>query len=194
MRLPKSRYALFFALAIIGVLVDLGTKTYMFESYFDPEIINQPQQPHWLIDGVFGFQCSTNPGALFGIGRGLSWLFAGLSFVALAGIITWLFVFKAAWDRWITAALGLISGGILGNLYDRLGFGYCEGYPEHIRTNVRDWILFRLDGVPMFDPWPNFNIADSLLVCGAIMLLAHAIFVGEPRTPEQSSNTGETDE
>ena len=184
-RLPVSRFALFFGLLVVGLGIDLWTKTYAFSNYFDPEIYKkQPQAVQWWIDGVFGLQTSTNPGALFGIGEGLSWLFAIMSFFALGGIVLWLFVWKAARDRWITFALGLISGGILGNLYDRVGLGYVEAWNHPgIRTDVRDWILFRLEGVPMFDPWPNFNIADSLLVTGAIMLMFHAIFA--PMGPDE---------
>ena len=160
----------------LGLVLDLWTKSHMFHNYFNPEIVNRPQKINWLMEGVLGIQTSTNPGALFGLGKGLSWLFASLSVVALAAIILWLFVWKAARDRWLTIALGLISGGILGNLYDRLGLGYLPEYHESIRTNVRDWVYFRLENVPFFDPWPNFNIADSLLVTGAIMLFLQAVF------------------
>ena len=141
-----------------------------------------PQFPHWWIDGVFGIQTSTNPGALFGIGSGLSWVFALFSVAALIGIFVWLFKFGAIRDRWLTFTLGLISGGILGNLYDRVGLGYLDIYPLEIKNNVRDWILFRLEGVQFFDPWPNFNIADVCLVCGAVMLFIHAFFYTEPES------------
>ena len=152
----------------------------MFANYFVPAIAEtEPQQIHYWVDGIFGIQTSTNPGALFGVGQGLSWVFAILSFVALVGIIGWLFVWKAAWDRWLTTALGFITGGILGNLYDRLGLGYLPEYPESIKTNVRDWIFFRLEGWWMLDPWPNFNIADSVLVTGAIMLFIHALIFAD---------------
>jgi signal peptidase II len=42
---------------------------------------------------------------------------------------------------------------------------------------VRDWILFTWpeSGVRLISPWPNFNIADSMLVTGAIMLVVHAL-------------------
>jgi signal peptidase II len=123
---------------------------------------------------------------LFGIGTGYSALFAGVSVLALGGILVWLFCFKAATDRWLTFALGLVGGGIIGNFYDRVGLGYRPEFPEEIRTNVRDWILFRLEGVPFFDPWPNFNIADSLLVAGAIMLFVHALFFAAPIVEEGS--------
>lgn len=187
-RLPLNRYALFFLPCLIGVASDLVTKWYMFTYYFDP-VRADPESPmraaqfrHWWIDEVLGIQTSTNPGALFGMGGGLSWLFAAFSLVALVGIIVWLFIFRAAYDRWLTFTLGMISGGILGNLYDRLGFGYVEGYPEAIRDNVRDWILFQYKGISIFDPWPNFNIADCLLVTGAILLFVHAFLFVEPES------------
>ena len=136
---------------------------------------------------VFGIQTSTNPGALFGIGKGHSLLFAAFSVIALIGILVWLFPLRAAWDRWLTFALGLISGGILGNFYDRIGLGFQPEYPIQVKNNVRDWILFRLEGVPMFDPWPNFNIADSVLVTGAIMLFIHAFFFASESEKQSDS-------
>ena len=176
-KVPLNRVVLFLCLAILGVLADLVTKSYVFHHHFEPENYPfSPQEPYWFVDGIFGIQCSMNPGALFGIGQGYSSVFAAISIVAIIGIVVWLFGFKQAWDRWLTTAFGLITGGILGNLYDRLGLGYLPVYPETVRDNVRDWILFRLEGVPFFDPWPNFNIADSLLVTGAIMLFVQTFF------------------
>ena len=97
--------------------------------------------------------------------------------MALVGIVTWLFAFKAARDRWLTVALAFVSGGILGNLHDRLGLWDSVGIKAEFQHGVRDWILFVWPEVKlrMFNPWPNFNIADSLLVTGAIMLLVHAV-------------------
>lgn len=185
-----NRFALFFALALFGLSVDLATKSYMFDNYFVP---TQPEQArHWMIDGVLGIQCSTNPGALFGIGKGLSWFFAALSVAAIVAIASWLFVWQAARDRLLNISLGLVTGGILGNLYDRLGFGYLPGYPEQIKTNVRDWILFRVEGWSLFDPWPNFNIADSLLVTGAILLFINALFFADDTTPSKESKPDES--
>ncbi len=159
------------------LIADLLSKSIVFSSFFDPV---EYQPPYYWVDGIFGIQTSTNPGALFGMGSGYSWLFAILSVIALSGIILWLFVFGAGYDLFLTLTLGLISGGILGNLYDRLGWGALPSYPESIRTNVRDWILFRLEGVPFFDPWPNFNLADCWLVCGAALLFFHALFLAPP--------------
>ena len=171
--LSLNRYLVYFGLAAIGCAVDLITKETVFRWRGLPRAGSQ----WWLIDGRFGIETSVNPGALFGMGAGWWWLFALLAVVALCGIITWLFAYRAAHDRWITVALGLVSGGILGNLYDRLGLWNSTGLEPKYHHGVRDWILFqwRETGLAIFDPWPNFNIADSLLVTGAIMLVVHAI-------------------
>ena len=186
---PRSRYVLFFCLLVVGAGLDLWTKSYAFAHFYSPELANQglPQIPHWWIDQVFGLQTSHNPGALFGLGAGYSWVFATISVGALVGIFCWVFVWRAGRDGWLTVALGLVSGGIIGNLYDRVGWGYVQGFPEAVRDNVRDWILFRLEGVPFFDPWPNFNIADSLLVVGAILLFLHALWTKPPEAADEPS-------
>jgi signal peptidase II len=150
-RIPLFRVVTFCTLGLLGFAADILTKSYI--------------------------ETTTNPGALFGMFPGQRWLFAILSMVALVSIILWLFVFGGARDRWLTMSLGLVSGGILGNLYDRMGFGFRPNYPSELRFRVRDWIYFRLEGVPWFDPWPNFNIADSLLVSGAILLVLHSFLI-----------------
>jgi signal peptidase II len=177
--LPANRYVLFLLITGLGLAADLWTKSYFFQHHFQPDLLaaGKPQPVHWWIDGVLGVQCHTNPGALFGFGKGYSFYFAIVSIVALMGIVVWLFWFKQAIDRWLTFSLGMISAGILGNMYDRFGLGYKPEYPVEIRDNVRDWIYFYLQGVRGFQPWPNFNIADSLLVTGAFLIFLHAIFV-----------------
>jgi signal peptidase II len=180
-----KRFVLFFCVACLMLLADLVSKSMVFSSFFDP--VQEFQRPHFWVDGIFGIQTATNPGALFGMGSGYSWLFAILSLFALTGIILWLFAFGAGYDLFLTLTLGLISGGILGNLYDRLGWGALPSYPESIRTNVRDWILFRLEGVPFFDPWPNFNLADCWLECGAALLFFHALFLAPPDNADAAS-------
>ena len=103
-----------------------------------------------------------NTGALFGIGQGQVAFFAGASFLAIAGVLWWITRGAGSQSLWLSVTLGLVLGGILGNLYDRLGLWGFRG--------VRDWILIQYGEYV----WPNFNIADSLLVCGAAMLVWHA--------------------
>ncbi len=178
---PKSRHIVFLLLAATGLTIDLVTKWWTFHPQHG---LGMPGHDRWTIwDGILTIETSLNEGALFGVGQGWGILFILLSAVAIIGIGVWLFVAGAARDWLLTIALGMITGGILGNLYDRLGlpgltwhatFGNHQiGEPVYA---VRDWIHFQ---TPWFD-WPIFNIADSLLVCGVGLLLWHA-YVIEPR-------------
>jgi signal peptidase II len=174
---PRSRYVLFAAIALGGCAVDLATKHWIFNELGFPS-----RRAIWLIEDVLSLETSLNEGALFGIGQGLVALFASLSILAAVWIVYWLFVRRAAHDLWLTLALAAIMAGIFGNLYDRLGMpgmtwpiavgDHQIGDPIYA---VRDWIHFQYKS---FD-WPVFNIADSLLVCGAA-LLAMQSFRSEP--------------
>jgi signal peptidase II len=191
---PTSRYLVFFLVVIGGCAADLASKRWMFSwlGMPDPSV-----PPWWVWQGIFGFQTNLNEGALFGMGQGYSLVFAALAFVAAAGILVWLFVAGAARDWLLTVALAVVTVGILGNLYDRLGLPglvWPEGYPGHQAGTtvhaVRDFILVMIGNWP----WPTFNLADSSLVCGAALLMWHAMFTkvdGELRSNEgmeQSNN------
>jgi len=173
--IPKSRYFVFGLLMIAGAAADLLTKEWVFGWRGLPGQL----PPWWLIESYVGIETAVNQGALFGMGQGQGWLFAILSLIALVGICVWLFVFKAAQSKWMLVAMGLVTGGIIGNLYDRLGI---PDLPGKLNGGVRDWILFTYQDYV----WPNFNIADSLLVAGAIMLAIHSLFLmpAEPAKAE----------
>jgi signal peptidase II len=168
---PANRYAVFFLVAALGCAIDLWTKRWIFDRLGFP-----CQQPEWLIGNLVGLQTSLNFGALFGIGQGQVWLFAALSIAAALAILWWLFLAGAACDALLNLALAAIMAGILGNLYDRLGFWSHPAIPPGTCA-VRDWILCQYNGWT----WPNFNIADSLLVCGAATLFWHSF--RQPTTP-----------
>jgi signal peptidase II len=169
---PISRYVVFIALALTGAIADLWTKDAVFRWR------GMPGQSDiwWLIDGYVGVETAVNIGAVFGLGAGRGVLFAGLSIVAAIAIFVWLFWFGAARHWWLTVAMGCVLGGIIGNLYDRLGIWWTPGLPLEWKSGVRDWILWQASDNYK---WPNFNIADSLLVCGAAMLLWKSFFPDE---------------
>ncbi len=176
----------YFGLAILGCTADLVSKELIFRWRGLP----RPSNEWWIIEGFFGIETSVNRGALFGMGAGYSWVFASLSVVAMLGIFVWLFVFQAARDRWLNVALGMVTGGILGNLYDRLGLWDSTGLAPDFQHGVRDWILFRYQQYT----WPNFNIADMLLVTGAIMLGLHAFFFREPSEEQSPADEKRSDQ
>ena len=173
----KVQYSVFGVLMVFGTAADLLSKQWVFAWRGLP----QQLPPWWLIEPYVGIETAVNQGALFGMGQGKGWLFAILSVVALIGICVWLFVFKAAESKWLLVAMSLVTGGILGNLYDRLGI---PDLPGELHGGVRDWILFKYQEYV----WPNFNIADSLLVVGAIMLGIHSLFLS-PTAHTKSHST-----
>jgi signal peptidase II len=152
-----------------GCFADLLTKHWVFAWRGLPT--ESGSSEWWLWEPYFGIQTALNTGALFGMWSGQGSLFAALSIVAIIAILCWLFLAGAAHDRRLILALGCVMGGILGNLYDRLGFWAGPSVNSEMRSAVRDWILIRYGSFT----WPNFNIADSLLVCGATMLFWHAM-------------------
>jgi signal peptidase II len=107
-----------------------------------------------FIDGVWHWTLQRNPGAAFGIFRRAPVLFTVLAIAITVVIIA---MAPKVRDRWNGLALGLVLGGALGNLGDRL-----FRPPGPFRGRVIDFIDFRV--------WPTFNIADAGVVVGAAIL------------------------
>ncbi len=101
--------------AIAGLALDLWTKHLAF-TRLDPN----PANEHGLvaIKGLMSFRRSLNPGALFGLGKGLTPIFIGASILAL-GFVLFLFVNSGRNRRSLHIALALVLAGALGNLFDR---------------------------------------------------------------------------
>jgi signal peptidase II len=174
--IPTWRYLLFLLIAISGCGLDLWTKHAVFAWRGMP----RPDNVWWIWKGYIGIETALNPGALFGMGAGGGFFFAAVSVVFGMGILYFVFARRALTDWQTTVSLGCILAGMLGNLYDRLGLWHPPGEPGKWRNEVRDWILFRYGSYT----WPNFNIADSLLVVGVALMLWHAW-----RTPSDDSSS-----
>jgi signal peptidase II len=175
----RQRAILFTALTTFCLALDLWSKSVAFTVY------GLRNGSAWLFDtGVrFRWFTSLNEGALWGMGQGFAWVFALLSVAAFGGIVFWLFSKKAAESLWLTVSLSFVSGGTLGNLYDRLGLHgiIVPGGVEPIKA-VRDFFHFQFGGTPQ-NPgldWAIFNIADICLVTGAIMLMLQSLLAPEP--------------
>ena len=168
---PVSRPILFLIAAAVCCGIDLYSKQRVFDT-LGYEGVSSDWHKTWF-DGAVRFELLTsfNSGALWGIGQGKSWLFALLSVGAAIGVLWWLFVAGAARSLWLTLALGLVTGGALGNLYDRLGLHGCTSPAGETLYAVRDFLLFRFGGWG----WPVFNFADVFLVTGALMLALQSL-------------------
>ena len=112
-----------------------------------------------MLPGVLGLTYVQNTGAAFSYFEGMQWLFAVI-FLIFTGLILWEYFKKpqpfTRLERWCIAA---IYGGGLGNMIDRLRYGYVV---DMIKTE--------------FMEFPVFNVADCFITCGCIMLLVHLVF------------------
>jgi signal peptidase II len=185
----------FWFLVVFGLALDLGTKYGMFRALWNPtgegrvEIFPaafrfiaqfteaQPADGDWRapLQRLNGPTLPrVNQGALFGLGNDYqkygNVFFMIVSFLAATAITVWSRTAKAGADRTLCIALGLILAGTLGNLFDRLVF-----------DGVRDFLHVHWRQVWDF---PVFNVADSMLVCGAGLLILQAFFAPEAKKDE----------
>lgn len=145
----------YFLMALLGVGIvtaDQITKYLVLE--------NIPLYGHVAgIDGLFHLTYVQNTGAAFSSFQGMQWLFIVVFLLFTAGMI-WVFVSKGlgltSFERWCLVA---IYAGGLGNMIDRIRFGYV------VDMIAVDFINF-----------PVFNIADSFITCGCIALMVHLVF------------------
>jgi lipoprotein signal peptidase len=200
MRQPNYRL-LFWTLALLGLALDQSSKYLVFWWLYNDgrgaahEIV--PGFSGFKLETTFTGQTDSgdhpltplrtlggdvmpyvNNGALFGAKFWLSpqqsnVVFAVVSLLAAAAIIYWSTHRSLAQDWVLCTALGLILGGTLGNLYDRVVF-----------HGVRDFLHWNY----AFD-WPVFNIADCCLVGGAFLLLFQAFFAKHEHAAEHVEQT-----
>lgn len=137
-----------FWLSLVSVLiVDQLTKWWVMGHYV-------PGQSKPLLDELMWLTYVENHGAAFGILAGRGWFFSLAAILVIAGMIIFHFLYKPS-DR-LQLYLGLIAGGALGNLVDRIRFHH-----------VIDFFDLRW--------WPVFNIADIAIVCGGILLVLYLL-------------------
>jgi signal peptidase II len=140
---------------IIALLLDRVTK-YFAQKY----LLAYYALP--IIPG-FNLTLSFNKGAAFSFLNSASgwqvWFFGCIAAVVSLGLIIWLARLSSR-DRLACIALSLIIGGALGNLWDRLIYGHVIDF---IQLYISDYY------------WPTFNIADSAICIGAILLLGKSL-------------------
>ena len=111
------------------------------------------------LPGLFHLTYVRNTGAAFSAFQGMQWLFA-LIFVGLTAAIIYEYFWKrqpfTTCERWLIAA---VYGGGVGNMIDRIRFGYVVDMIE------LDFMNFAV-----------FNVADCFITCGCILLILHLVF------------------
>lgn len=154
------RAPLLLAVAVAALALDQLTKAWVVET-----LAGRP--PIRVIPGVLSLNYTTNSGGAFGLGRSAPWLFAGATIVVSTIIVVAAF---RPMTRLTAVALGLILGGAIGNLADRTLNG------PGLRGEVTDFIDLHV--------WPVFNVADTAIVVGAIVLALASL--GSDEEPAQA--------
>ncbi len=155
--LPEPRIKTLGILAGIVLAVDVLTKVLSVAFL-------ERSEPIKLFGGVLYLTFVRNPGAAFGLAEGMTWILALIA-LGVVGFILWIArnLRSTGW----AVGLGLVLGGAVGNLADRL---FRE--PGPMRGHVVDFLS-------LFDPfgqvWPVFNVADMAIVCGGATIIVLAL-------------------
>lgn len=139
-------------LAIIIILLDQLSKILYVNVFHAPNVT--------LIKGVFNLVYVENKGAAWGMFAGNQiWLYI-FSGILITAMIVFYFIYNKKLDKLFNYSLMIIIAGAVGNMIDRIALGY-----------VRDMIEFG------FVEFPVFNIADSAITIGAILLIIDCLFL-----------------
>jgi signal peptidase II len=161
---PQGRWrnTLFGCIGLLVILVDQFSKTWIRDNLARGQALFDA--------GFFQIIHIHNTGAAFGIFRDHTLILTIIAIIGIAVILTLVFVFHSRWSffnsRLLWLAIGLVAGGTIGNLIDRLRLGF-----------VTDFIDFKV--------WPAFNVADSSLTVGVIIIAYYIIFMYRPDKHEE---------
>lgn len=159
------------AIAAVVVVLDQLTKHWALNELDDGHVID--------VVGSLRFNLAFNRGMAFSQGEGLGPI---IGVVALVVVVALLVSVGRSTSRWYPLAVGLIMGGALGNITDRLFRG--DGW---LRGGVVDFIDLQW--------WPIFNVADiAVTVGGAALLLSSLLGPSSPPTPEPSGTIAADEE
>jgi signal peptidase II len=178
----RRRTGLLAATAAVALLLDVLSKIVVVA-------ILEDGPPVELLGGGLYLVVYRNAGAAFSMATGLTWL---LSLIALGVVVAIVRLAPRLRSAGWAFGLGLVLGGALGNLVDRL-----LRAPGPLRGHVVDFLsLLAPDG----SVWPVFNVADSAIVCGGVVLVLLAVTGRDldgsrgPRRARRPANPGARNE
>jgi signal peptidase II len=138
----RQRLAVVVAVALLVVVADQLTTSWAVQRLRRGPI-------HVL--GPLSFQLAVNTGSAFGIGRGWAPVIGALAVLVVVALVG---LSRRLGSLWQALAMGLVVGGALGNLYDRVF--------RHFHGGVVDFVALSF--------WPTFNVADACITIGVIVL------------------------
>lgn len=151
---PKPRmWLILLVVAVVVLAADLITKILAVA-------LIEPGDPVEIIGDTVTFKLVRNSGAAFSMATGYTWILTIVALAVVAGIIRYS---NRLGSIWWALGLGLVLGGAVGNLIDRIFRA-----PGPLRGHVVDFMSVGW--------WPVFNVADSAVVCGAVLLVGLTLF------------------
>ena len=172
----RPRWGLVLAFALAIVVADQATKALVTATL-------QPGESRAILDDLLRIVFSQNSGALFGLFKDNAVMFGVVSLAVIALIV--IYHGRAGGSLYMTVTLGLLLGGAIGNMLDRLRLGYVVDFVDGGIGNIR---------------WYTFNVADAAISLSILLLLLAAVRPSlteprnpgrvSPRTPDRASGAG----
>lgn len=143
-------------LVIVGAVASVVYASDLVTKIWAVERLSEPNESIEIVGDLFQLELTRNPGAAFGIGVGMTIVFTLLSLVVVGVVLR---TSNRLGSTWWAVVFGLVLGGALGNLTDRLFRS-----PGFMRGHVIDFLHLK--------NWPVFNLADTAFcIAGAIVFL-----------------------
>ncbi len=152
--MKRAKQVLYLVISLLVVIADQGLKNYIVTNF-------KIGDEHTVIPGILSFTYLQNDGAAWNIFSGQMILFYLISIAAIAVVVYYLF--NPKYKNWLfDTGLALVLGGIIGNFIDRLHLKYV------IDMLQLDFVQFNI-----------FNIADSAITVGIVLVFIYLIFMNE---------------
>jgi signal peptidase II len=152
-----TRVWLLASIAVLVLVADIVTKTIAVAQL-------EGQEPVPILGGLIYLQLLRNPGAAFSMATGFTWI---LTVIAIAVVFVIIRVARKLRSTGWAVALGLVLGGALGNLTDRIFRA-----PGPLQGHVVDMVS---PFAPNGEAFAVFNLADSAITCGGVLLVLLAL-------------------
>jgi signal peptidase II len=141
------------AVAAVVLVLDVVTKVIAVDAL-------EGREPVRVLGGLVYLQLLRNPGAAFSMATGMTWV---LALVAIGVVVAIVWLARKLRSTGWAIGLGLVLAGALGNLVDRIFRA-----PGPLQGHVVDFVsVFAPNG----EVWPVFNVADSSIVVGGILIV-----------------------
>lgn len=165
--------------AIFGYLVAAAIAIVdQLSKFWIVDLIQLPQRGQIELLPILNFTWVENRGVSLGMLTASSdtqrWLLVALTAAIAVGVAWW--IWREA-RRWDVFALGLVLGGAIGNIADRIRFGYVADF---IDLHIGD-----------FQPFLVFNVADAAITIGVVILVLRAFLLRDNKQPAQAAANGD---